>query len=140
MRATKKTAALPEAKVCRFELNPERGWYVKTSGPAGFTKVPDELKVEETRRPDIIQSKTIIRSHQRGGRSEFFTGLLPTKFPGLYFGDVYEFRNGKKVNSFCLFSFSEGNRGLTIHFFNQYKVYPPRRAKFIADYLRTVQR
>ncbi len=140
MRA-KKTTALPEAKVCRFELNPERGWYVKTSGPAGFFKVPDELKVEETRRPDIIKSGTIIRGHQRGGRYEFFTGLLPTKFPGVFFGDYFERKaDGSKSNSFVLFIFSDGHKRLTIYFFNTYKVYPGRRAKFIDDYLRTVQR
>jgi len=137
MRA-KKTTEFPEAKVCRFEIDPGRGWYVKTSGPAGFTKVPEELRVEEVIRRDKINAQTIIRSHQRGGRYEFFTGLLPTKHPGVYFGDIYEFTGGKKINSFCLFTFSEANKRLTIHFFNQYKIYPGRRAKFIEAYLRTL--
>ena len=134
----KKTTTLPEAKVCRFELNPESGWYAKTGGPEGFHKVPDELRIEDAMRADINASK-VIRSRQRGGRYHFFTGLLRTKFPGVFFGDTYEFMpGGKKVNSFCLFVFGD-NRGLTVHFFNAYKVYPGRRAAFIENYLRALK-
>jgi len=135
----KKTTTLPEAKVCRFELNPESGWYAKTGGPEGFGKVPEELRVESVVRQDKINASKLIRSRQQGRRYEFFTGLLQTKFPGVFSGDVFEFVGGKKVNHFCLFVF-DGNRGLTIHFFNAYKVYPGRRAAFIDDYLKTVQR
>lgn len=129
-----------EAKVLSYSFNPENGWYLQTSAPPGFIKVSAELRVEETQRPDIIGASTIIRSRQKGGRYEFFTGLRPTEFPGLFYGDFFERRpNGDKVNSFVLFAFSEGNQRLTIHFFNSFKLYPSRRATFIGDYWRAVR-
>ena len=130
----------PDVRVCHFELNPETGWYVQTHCPIGFTKIPSELKVEETRRPDKINSEFVIHSRIKGGKYLFFTGLLATRFPGLYFGDYYEFLNGKKKNSFCLFAFSEANRRLVVHFFNGYKIYPNQRERFIADYWQKVEK
>ncbi len=133
----KTSATKAEAKVLSYSLNPETGWFVQTDCPAGFTKVPAELRVERTQRPDIVQqAKHVIRSRKVGGRYPFFTGLIPAGLPFWYFGDVYEFRNGKKVNSFCLFHFAEAHQRLTIHFFNSFKLYPNRRATFIADYWR----
>lgn len=129
---------MPDAKVCHFELNPETGWYVQIHCPIGFTKIPSELKVEETRRPEKINSEFVIHSRKKDGRYLFFTGLLPTRVPDLYFGDFFEYVNGQKKNSFCLFAFSEANRRLTIHFFNGFKLYPNRRELFIADYWRRV--
>ncbi len=129
-----------EAKVLSYSFNPETGWYFQTSAPPGFTKIPAELRVEETQRRDIIGAATIIRSRQVGGRYPFFTGLRQTEFSGLYYGDFFERRpNGDKVNSFILFHFAEGNQRLTIHFFNAFKLYPSRRATFIADYWRAVR-
>jgi hypothetical protein len=137
---SKKTTVLPEAKVCRFDLDPGRGWYVKTAGPEAFYKVPEELRVESVVRQDKINASLLIRSHQRGGRYEFFTGLLPTKFPGVFFGDYFDRKaDGSKINSLVLFVFSEGQKRLTIHFFNGYKVYPTRRAAFIESYLRALK-
>lgn len=139
MKPNAKTANKPEAKILQYILNMETGWFEQTDCPLGFTKCPVELKVERTQCPEKINSSHVIRSRKVGGRSPFFTGLIPAGFPGLYFGDVYEFRNGKKVNSFCLFHFTEAHQHLEIHFFNSYKLYPNRRAMFIADYWRTVQ-
>lgn len=131
---------MPDAKVCHFELNPETGWYVQTNCPLGFIKIPSELRVEETRRPDKINSEFVIHSRKKDGRYLFFTGLLPARMPGLFFGDFYEVQRGKKKNSFCLFSFTEANRRLAIHFFNGFKLYPNRREWFIADYWRKVSK
>jgi hypothetical protein len=125
----------PAAKVCQFELNPSNGWYQMTGCPPGFTKVPPELRVEDVIRADIAKTaQTIIRGRKEKGRYLFFTGLLPTQFPGLSFGDYFKVHNGNKKNSFCLFWFSDGNQNLEVHFFNEFKVYPNRRAAFIADY------
>ena len=110
MKPKTKTANKPEAKILQYVLNPETNWFAQTNCPAGFTKVPAELRVEETQRPDIIGAATIIRSRQVGGRYLFFTGLRPTEFPGLFYGDFFERRpNGAKTNSFVLFHFAEAN-------------------------------
>ena len=136
-----KTTTTAEAKILNYSYNAETGWFSQTSAPPRFTKVPVELRVEETQRRDIVGADKIIRSRQIDGRYLFFTGLRQTEFSGLFYGDYFERRpNGTKVNSFLLFHFTEGNQCLTIHFFNSFKVYPNRRATFIGGYWRAVQR
>lgn len=138
MKPNTKAANKPEAKILQYALNTETGWFEQTDCPLGFTKCPVELKVERTQRPEKINSTHVIRSRQKGGRYEFFTGLISAGVPYLFFGDVYEFRNGKKVNSFCLFNFTETYQHLTVHIFPGYKVFPNRRRAFIASYWREV--
>ena len=86
------TTTTAEAKVLSYSFNPQTGWYFQTSAPPGFTKVPAELRVEETQRRDIVGAETIIRSRQVKGRYPFFTGLRQTEFSGLYYGDYFERR------------------------------------------------
>jgi hypothetical protein len=59
-----------------YELN-SLNWYVMTNCPAGFTKLPHELKLEETQKKDLINAPFVIHSHQKNGKYEFFTGLRP---------------------------------------------------------------
>ncbi len=130
-----KQPSLPEAKKFEYRLNNETGYYEKQTGDPGFLKLPFELKVEQTRKPEQIHSKIICRGRIKNGRYTFFTGLIPVNSGGLFFGDHYELVKEEKKNSFILFSFSQGNELLTIHFFNHFKVYPGKRAQFIAKYL-----
>ena len=108
--------SLPEAKVFVYRLNNETGYYEKQSGEPEFQKLPFELKVEETRKPEQIHSKVICRGRTKNGRYIFFTGLIPVSGGGLFFGDHYEFVEDIKKNSFILFAFTQGNEVLTIHF------------------------
>lgn len=130
-----KQKPLPEAKVFIYRLNIVTGYYEKQTGEPGFQKLPFELKVEETRKPEQIHSKIICRGRIKDGRYTFFTGLIPISGGGMFFGDHFELINNIKRNSFILFAFTQGNELLTIHFFNQFKVYPGKRAKFISTYL-----
>lgn len=124
----------PEVKVFTYRLNPETGYYEQLTGELGFFKLPFDLKVEQTRKPDQINSKLICRGRVKAGKYLFFTGLIPIYKDGVFFGDHYEFVKGEKKNSFVLFEFSEGNNVMTVHFFNHFKVYPKRRLKFVSDY------
>ena len=130
-----KQKSLPKAKVFIYRLNTETGYYEKQIGEPEFQKLPFELKVEETRKPEQIHSKIICRGRIKNGRYTFFTGLIPISGGGMFFGDHYEITEGIKRNSFILFAFTQGNQVLTIHFFNHFKVYPGKRAKFISTYL-----
>jgi hypothetical protein len=134
------TTSLPEAQRLTYSFNPNNGWYNQTSAPPGFTKVPAELRVEPTARPEKIGASTVIRSRTVNGRYLFFTGLRETNHSNLFYGDYfYRAASGEKKNSFVLFQFKEGNTNLTIHFFNSYKVYPKRRNKFIEEYFKAVK-
>lgn len=130
----------PDQKYLSFTLNAGTGYYEMTKGEFGFQKVPNELKLEITQRPDIIKSDFIIRSRVKDGKYQFFTGLIKTNFQYWYFGDYYEIRNNIKRNSFCLFRFSPDQTGLEIYFFNHFKLYPKHRGYFIRNFISNLKK
>ena len=130
----------PEYKYLEFSFNSETGYFQLTRGELGFTKVPNELKVEETQNRQQIKSDFIIRSRIKNGKYLFFTGIIQTHFPAWYFGDFYKIKNGIKRNSFILFHFSQDRTGFEMYFFNHFKLYPDRRGYFIRDFINSLNK
>ena len=122
-----------------FELNPETHYYQMTRGELGFTKVPGELQLQVTQRPEIIKAGVIIQSRMVNGKRQFFTGLLKTSFENWYFGDYYEVKHGIKRNSFILFHFREDQKAFQMYFFNLFKVYPGQRDGFIYQFINSLK-
>ena len=137
MSVLKRNSGLPHSRVFLFSLDSETKIYQFKTGDIGFSKVPKELFVESIRHPETIKAETFIRGRERiGGRYKFQTGLRRiSQF--LYYGDYFEVINGKRTKSFILFSFSPDLVELTIHFFNNFFLYPRSRAKFITNYLKS---
>lgn len=135
MNAIQIQTGQPDSKKLVYRLNSETGYYERTSAPPGFEKLPPELKVEETGRPDKIHSKLICRGRTKNGSYSFFTGMLPVEANSqTFFGDHFHPKETKR-NSFILFQFSNGNEYLTVNYFNHFKVYPGKRGKFISNFL-----
>lgn len=130
----------PDHKHLNFEYNPQTRYYQMTKGEIGFLKVPNELKLEETQKKELIQSDFIIRSRIKDGKYQFFTGLLKTNFENWYFGDHFEVRHGIKKNSFILFHFTPDHTTLEIFYFNHFKLYPKRRGAFIREFITNLKR
>jgi hypothetical protein len=130
----------PECKVCTYSFNDVTNYFDRIECDPSFMKMPLELKVEETRKPEQIHSSQIVRGRIKDGKYLFFTGILPTEFTNLYFGDHYEFLNGIKKNSFILFHFTDRNRVFTVYFFNQFKLYPTKRNRFVMDQVQQINR
>ena len=135
-----KTGTPPDHKYLVFQLNQDTRYFEMTQGEMGFTKVPNELKLEETQKKGIIHSDFLIRSRIKDGKYFFFTGLLKTNFDYWYFGDFFEIRNGIKRNSFILFHFSQDQARFEMFFFNHFKLYPDRRGHFIRDFITHLKR
>ena len=76
---TKPNSKAPEYKKLVFKFNELSRYYDRVECPLGFEKIPPELKIEETRRPDIILSKTVIHGRISGGKYLFFTGIIQIK-------------------------------------------------------------
>ncbi len=134
------TGKLPEYKKLVYQFNEITRYYDRIDSPPGFEKLPPELKVEETRRQDIIRSQTIVHGRIRAGKYLFFTGIIPVSGSSwYYFGDHYELVNGKKKNSFILFHFAPGNGSFTVYYFPGFKLYPRHRAKFISEFIRSIK-
>ncbi len=129
----------PDFKHLFFTLNPETHWYEMTRAELGFNKVPGELQLQVTQRPEQIKAGVILRSRQVLLKRQFFTGLLKTSFEGWYFGDFYEFRHGIKKNSFILFHFTPDNSRFEMYFFNLIKIYPDHRERFIYEFVHSLK-
>jgi hypothetical protein len=125
----------PEYKTVFYVLNPDTGKYEKEPERVPFNKIPLVLKVENTQDQRIKANgaNEIITGRIKGGKREFFTGLISiTSFINFYYGNDYTFNNGTKKNSLVIFRFSEDNRQLIVYYFNSfYKDSRQEREKFI---------
>ena len=131
--------ATPDAKHLIFSLDQKTGYFGMILGEIGFTKVPNELKIEETQNNPQIKSDYIIRGCNGKGKYSFFTGIINTKFKDWFFADYFEIRNGIKRNSFILLHFSPEKTKFEIYFFNHFKLYPRRRGYFIRDFITSLK-
>ena len=133
---------IADYKRVRFVRNAATNYYEKQPDLVPFTKIPNELKVEETHDPAIRRNgaEQIIRGRIQGGKYLFFTGLVPGKSRRLwYFGNHCAFVKGNKKLSLILFRFSPDYRELTLYFFNGFSLYPTEREKFLGEFLRLIE-
>jgi hypothetical protein len=112
-----------------YQLNIESGWYDKMPCRIPFLKLPDRLKFEKTRENKILSNgaQEIITGPVRNKKRTFFTGIIPLQSFGWYEGNQCEFRTGGKSISLVLFRLSNGERCMTVHFFNGW--YIPNKEK-----------
>jgi len=135
---TKKAKSLPKAKRFIFRLNSDTGYFDRIEGDESFTKIPSELRIENTVRTDQIHSKVICRGRTKNNSLAFFTGIIPLE-NSFYYGDHLDVNASKsKKRSFILFHLSESNTILMIFFFNQYEVFPHRRRKFSNEFIQSL--
>ncbi len=124
----------PSNRVIRYTLDGASGWYVKEPQRIAYAKLPDRLKVEETRMQAIRDNgaSEVIHGPSKGGRWQFFTGLIPTGRPGWYFGNDREERAGRKVNSLVIFQFTDNDRTLIVTYYPGWYVHNrEERVKFV---------
>lgn len=116
----------PGCWIYSYSYNFETSHYHVVSRPLGSIALPEKLKIEPTQRTDIKQrAGFIIRSKA----NEFYTGLLPTDYPGYFAGDHRLKMKRKEKKSFVLFQLSPDQIALTIYYFNGW--YPLNREHFL---------
>jgi hypothetical protein len=116
-----KTKPTTEPKVLKYTLQ-DNGYYQLVDCPIGFNKLPKELKIESTQRPDLISNgaNEILRGRIKGGNYTFFTGLR--HLHGRTFYGNKEIRiKGKKWRMLIVAEVSGDNQFLTLKWTN--KVY-----------------
>jgi len=138
----KMTVNFPECKTIEYILNTSSGYYEKQPNRIVFNKLPNELKVEQTREKKIRQNgaNEVIHGRIRGGKYLFFTGLIPTGINNLFRGDHVEFIRGEKKKSLVLFEFLDNDRLLKVYFFNHYQIYKGRLEEFIQTFPNTLKK
>lgn len=129
----------PRAKIVTFLLESETGYYHLISQPPGFNRIPNELKVEDTKDPRIISqgANQIIRGRQRNKRYLYFSGMRPTPRFNVFYGDDGYTRPQNR--SLVLFIFSPDCSRIELHYFQGYMIYPPRIDQFIKNYLERLK-
>ena len=131
---------IADYKSVRYVLNENTKYYEKQPSLVPFTKVADELKVEETQDPAIRRNgaEQIIRGRIQQGKYLFFTGLIASKtHPLWYFGNHCTYRRGNKVLSLILFRFSPDYRELELYYFNGFNLYPTERERYLSEFMLT---
>jgi hypothetical protein len=101
------------------------GWYIKQPSKIAFLKLPERLKVEttQTSTPKKNGAQIIIHGGKLKGKYKFYTGLRKTAIQNAFCGNDFEFRNGRKVLSLCLFDFAESDAVLNVYYFNGYYIH-----------------
>jgi hypothetical protein len=125
-------------KTVIYKNNPEFGYYEKQPQRVPFNKLPFELKVERTQLEKLKSqgAEQVICSRKKNGKYLFFTGLQKTCELNSFLGNDYTHIKDVKKNSIVVFSFSEGDKILTVYYFNLfYKDYPEERIRFVNDFL-----
>lgn len=129
-------------RTINYSLNSESGYYEKIPNIVTFNKLPNDLKVEETQAQKIREqgANEIIRGRIKNGKYSFLTGLISlNNSPTVYFGNNYEFVENKKRTSLIVFVFSNGNRELTVYYFNHfYKSNRADRIIFVQEFINSL--
>lgn len=121
----------PDYSIIQYER--QGNIYVAMKG--NHPSVPSKLKVERAYTKRYLESGRthVIRSLDSQPHS-FFTGLDTFDEKDMvYYGNHLK---SKGKRSFCVFRFTENGNGLTLYYYNEYEVYPKRRAKFISRLLK----
>lgn len=130
---------LPTSHWLTFSLDTEKSRYIVATCEPGFTRVPYELIVEDRRFNNFINADLILRgtttTKKTGGRAvQFFTGLQPTAYSGVYLGNVLTYgRVGEPIRNGIVVRFSTDAKRMALRYFPAYYPYPNMRAAFVAE-------
>lgn len=133
---------IPDYKTVRFALNVTTNYYEKQPTLVPFTKLPNELKVEETHNLKIRQNgaNQVIRGRIKDKKYLFFTGLIPSAVhENWYFGNHYEFKKEVRTLSLILFGFSSDFKEMKAYYFNGINVYPSKREEYLTELIRDIR-
>lgn len=86
----------PSYSFVQYKGNQEKGTFFKVLGNPAHEKLPLELMIERTYRPEKIHADSILQDvNYRKGHGNFFTGLRPSPIANFYTGNIRE-TDGKK--------------------------------------------
>jgi hypothetical protein len=125
----------PNHTEVEFHLDIKTGWYLKQPSKLPFLKLPERLKVEKTQTetPKKNGAQIIIHGGKIKGKYKFYTGLRTTEIRNSFYGNDYEIRNGRKVNSLCIFDFNDSDTIVKVYYFNGYYIYNLEQLEHFID-------
>jgi len=122
-----KVHATPVFSFVMYKGNQEQGTFQKILGRPDQEKLPFELIIERTYRPEIIKADSIIRDiHYSKGNGKFFSGLRASPIVNFYTGDIRE-SDGKR--SQIIIYINPNLSELMIWYYPKYIFFPIRLNK-----------
>jgi hypothetical protein len=129
-----KTKPTTEPKVLKYTLQ-DNGYYQLVECPIGFNKLPKELKIEPTQRPDLISNgaNDILRGRIKVGNYTFFTGLRHM-YGRKFYGNKEVQIKGKKWRMLIVAEVSGDNQFLTLKWTNKAYRYTSQIAEALKNF------
>lgn len=127
-------------KVVNYQLNRESGYFEKEPSKINFSRLPFDLKIEETREQRFVQqgANEVIIGRIKNGQRQFFTGLIPMA-ESFYYGDDYKRSKGEMKKSLCVFQLSTDYKTLVVYYFNNYYIQNREaRVIFILSFIQSL--
>ncbi|HMU13449.1 MAG TPA: hypothetical protein PKE53_05560 [Flavobacteriales bacterium] len=128
----------PRHNVATYTNDVASGRFLKDPTIIPFTKLPEYLKVTETRDRDRqrVGAGMMIEGPIRNKVRTLHTGLIPTGVERWYVGDHPDVYNGRTCRNTVLFHFSTDNRRLTVFYFTGLEKYSiAERVKFARSFI-----
>lgn len=123
----------PTHKVVTYTNDVSTGRFLKDPTIIPFTKLPEYLKVTETRDRDRrgVGADMMIQGPMRNKVRTLHTGLIPTGIERWYVGDHPDVYAGRMCRNTVLFHFSADSRRLTVFYFTGLEKHSiPERVRF----------
>lgn len=124
---------IPAHKVVTYTNDVSTGRFLKDPTIIPFTKLPEYLKVTETRDRDRrgVGAGMMIQGPMRNKVRTLHTGLIPTGVDRWFVGDHPDVYQGRTCRNTVLFHFSTDNRRLTVFYFTGLEKFSiPERVRF----------
>jgi hypothetical protein len=127
-------------KVVKYQLNRDNGYFEKQPLKVDFSRLPFDLKIEETREQRLISqgAKEMITGRIKNGQRQFFTGLIPMA-ENFFYGDDFKKSKGEMKKSLCVFQLSTDFKTLVVFYFNNYYIQNREgRVKFVLSFIQSL--
>ena len=125
--------SIPTHKVATYTNDVTTGRFLKDATIIPFTKLPEYLKVTETRDRNRrgVGADMMIQGPTRNKVRTLHTGLIPTGVDRWYVGDHPDVYGGRVCRNTVLFRFTPDARRLIVYYFTGLEKYGiPERVKF----------
>lgn len=123
----------PQHRMVTYTNDVATGRYLKAPTIIPFTKVPEWLKVTETRDRGrrVVGAGMMIQGPVRNKIRTFHTGMIPTDVENWFVGDHPDVYHGRTCRNTVVFHFSQDARTLTVFYFTGLEKYGiAERVKF----------
>ncbi len=129
-----------KALVYEFKYNPYTLFYDKQDLHKPGDRVPDELKLEEVFKPEIIKASKVLEGRLVNGNRTYFTGLRPVGNHWFEGNEKRFTRTGRRVTSLNLVKLSSDCKTFKLFYFPGRNPKGRKKEIFIREFIEEGKR